>query len=69
MPVDGVRFPEDKLHHINRTVDLGEGRTLKPVDDDEGGYHALFEVFHQLHCLVSTAASSVEKHGLNLCRI
>jgi hypothetical protein len=53
MLVDGVRIPEDKLHLLNRTADLGDGRKLKPIEDDEGGYHALIEVFHQLHCLVS----------------
>jgi hypothetical protein len=50
---DGVRIPENKLHLINRTVDLGNGKHLKPVEDEEGGYHSMFEVFDQLHCLVS----------------
>jgi hypothetical protein len=38
-------------------VDLGQGRKQKPVDDEERGYHTLFEVFHQLHCLVSLRQS------------
>jgi len=54
---DGVRIPENKLHLINRTVDLGNGKHLKPVEDKEGGYHSMFEVFHQLHCLVSASDS------------
>ena len=37
--VDGsIRFPEDKLHLINRTVDLGNDRTLKSWHDGKGGY-------------------------------
>lgn len=48
----GVRITEDKLALLNRTADLGNGRHLKPVEDEKGGYHALLEVFHQLHCLV-----------------
>ncbi|KAI1282903.1 hypothetical protein F5Y07DRAFT_394868 [Xylaria sp. FL0933] len=47
----GIRFPEDKLSLINRTVDLGNNRTLKPWHDGKGGYHAQLQVHHQLHCL------------------
>jgi hypothetical protein len=36
--VGGIRFPEDKLSLINRTVDLGNDRTLKPWHDGKGGY-------------------------------
>lgn len=50
----GVRITDDKLPLLNRTADLGSGRHLKPVEDGKGGYHALIEVFHQLHCLVWT---------------
>ncbi|KAI1309800.1 hypothetical protein F5Y03DRAFT_58243 [Xylaria venustula] len=46
-----IRFPEDKLPLINRTVDLGNNRTLKPWHDGKGGYHAQLQVHHQLHCL------------------
>ncbi|KAI1197114.1 hypothetical protein F5X97DRAFT_344061 [Nemania serpens] len=46
-----IRFPEDKLHLINRTVDLGNNRTLKSWHDGKGGYHGQLEVHHQLHCL------------------
>jgi hypothetical protein len=60
---DGVRIPENKLYLINRTADLGNGKHLKPVEDEEGGYHSMFEVFHQLHCLVS--ASNSLKHQLH----
>lgn len=49
----GIRIPEDKLPLLNRTVNLGDGKTLRPVTDGSGGYHAMVEVFHQLHCLVS----------------
>ncbi|KAJ8125183.1 hypothetical protein O1611_g8458 [Lasiodiplodia mahajangana] len=45
------RFPEDKLHLINRTVDLGNDRSLKPWHDGKGGFHGQLEVYHQLHCL------------------
>ncbi|KAI1188576.1 hypothetical protein F5B17DRAFT_451587 [Nemania serpens] len=45
------RFPEDKLPQINRTVDLGNNRTLKPWHDGKGGYHGQLEVYHQIHCL------------------
>ncbi|KAI3323785.1 hypothetical protein HD806DRAFT_522347 [Xylariaceae sp. AK1471] len=45
------RFPEEQLSLINRTVDLGNNRTLKPWHDGKGGYHGQLEVFHQLHCL------------------
>lgn len=39
VPVDeGARIAEDKLGMLNRTVDLGQGRKLKPVDDEEGGF-------------------------------
>ncbi|KAI1120130.1 hypothetical protein F5Y10DRAFT_273387 [Nemania abortiva] len=34
----GFRFPEDKLTLINRTVDLGNGRSLKPWHDGKGGF-------------------------------
>jgi len=37
-PDGDIRFPEDKLPLINRTVDLGNNRTLKPWRDGEGGY-------------------------------
>ncbi|KAI3340705.1 hypothetical protein F4824DRAFT_517160 [Ustulina deusta] len=47
----GIRFPEEKLPMINRTVDLGNNRTLKPWHDGKGGYHAQLQVHHQLHCL------------------
>ncbi|KAI0398912.1 hypothetical protein F4802DRAFT_611274 [Xylaria palmicola] len=47
----GIRFPEEKLYLINRTVDLGNNRTLKPWHDGKGGFHAQLEVYHQLHCL------------------
>ncbi|KAF2445871.1 hypothetical protein P171DRAFT_484526 [Karstenula rhodostoma CBS 690.94] len=47
----GVRITDDQLPLLNRTPDLGNGRRLKPVGDEKGGYHALIEVFHQLHCL------------------
>ncbi|KAI0869528.1 hypothetical protein GGS24DRAFT_149686 [Hypoxylon argillaceum] len=47
----GFRFPEDKLPLINRTVDLGNNRTLKPWHDGKGGFHGQLEVYHQLHCL------------------
>ncbi|KAI8628055.1 hypothetical protein F5Y19DRAFT_439414 [Xylariaceae sp. FL1651] len=47
----GIRFPEERLSLINRTVDLGNNRTLKPWHDGKGGYHGQLEVFHQLHCL------------------
>lgn len=36
--VGAFRFPEDKLSLINRTVDLGNNRTLKPWHDGKGGY-------------------------------
>ena len=52
-PIDGgVRVPDDKLSLLNRTFDLGKGKTLRPVEDEKGGVHSLIEVFHQLHCLV-----------------
>ncbi|KAI1745247.1 hypothetical protein F4680DRAFT_97442 [Xylaria scruposa] len=47
----GIRFPEEKLPTINRTVNLGNNRTLKPWHDGKGGFHAQLEVYHQLHCL------------------
>ncbi|KAI0147239.1 hypothetical protein GGR57DRAFT_477614 [Xylariaceae sp. FL1272] len=46
-----IRFPEEKLALINRTVDLGNNRTLKSWHDGKGGYHGQLEVHHQLHCL------------------
>ncbi|KAI1361183.1 hypothetical protein F5Y08DRAFT_348144 [Xylaria arbuscula] len=46
-----IRFPEDKLHLINRTVNLGNNKTLKSWHDGKGGYHGQLEVHHQLHCL------------------
>lgn len=47
----GVRIPADKLPTLNRTFDLGQSRTARRIEDDEGGHYALVEVFHQLHCL------------------
>jgi hypothetical protein len=51
--VNGVRFPEERLHSINRTYDLGGGRKPRKANDGKGGYHVIIDVFHQLHCLVS----------------
>ncbi|KAI0415547.1 hypothetical protein F5X98DRAFT_388736 [Xylaria grammica] len=45
------RFPEERLSSINRAVDLGDNKTLKPWHDGKGGFHGQLEVFHQLHCL------------------
>ncbi|KAI0474681.1 hypothetical protein F4859DRAFT_514530 [Xylaria cf. heliscus] len=45
------RFPEGNLPLINRTVNLGDNKTLKPWHDGKGGFHGQLEVFHQLHCL------------------
>ena len=45
-------MPEDKLAAMNRT-DF-EHRTYKKVAAERGGgYAALVETFHQLHCVVS----------------
>jgi len=52
LPVNGVRFPEDKINLINRTHDLGNGRKPREAVDGNGGYHVMIDVFHQLHCLV-----------------
>lgn len=45
--VDGsVRIPEEKVATLNRTVDLGGGKTLQHFEDEKGGYRAMIEVFH-----------------------
>lgn len=43
----GLPIPEDKLYHLNRTLD--HPWELHPY---EPGYKGMIEVFHQLHCLV-----------------
>ncbi|KAF4624246.1 hypothetical protein G7Y89_g13926 [Cudoniella acicularis] len=44
---DGVTIPAEKLPSINRTASAEKYRTT----DGGKSYHALIEVFHQLHCL------------------
>ncbi|TVY38938.1 Cyclochlorotine biosynthesis protein [Lachnellula subtilissima] len=45
----GIRIPEEKMALLNRS---GTERHFRPVEPElGGGYHALVEVFHQLHCL------------------
>lgn len=54
---DGVSsFPSDKLPLTNRTAQTTDGKRLQTLEDVKAvgtGYTAMFEVFHQLHCLVS----------------
>ena len=51
---NGVNIPKNRLSALNRTEDLGDGRSLKKSEDNDGDFSALIEVFHQLHCLVSS---------------
>jgi Mycotoxin biosynthesis protein UstYa len=51
MLVGGVRIPPEKMHLLNRTVGEGDWRMIP--DEAGGGYIALLDVFHQIHCLVS----------------
>jgi len=44
-----VSIPEDKMPLLNRST---QTQAFKP-DASGSGYHALIEMFHQLHCLVS----------------
>ncbi|KAI9776101.1 MAG: hypothetical protein M1839_000614 [Geoglossum umbratile] len=44
----GVRIPPEKMHLLNRT--LGE-EDWRMIPDEAGGYVALLDVFHQIHCL------------------
>lgn len=37
------------------SMNLGGGRSLKTEEDGNGGFHAMFEVFHQMHFLVSSS--------------
>ncbi|KAI9686436.1 MAG: hypothetical protein M1822_003783 [Bathelium mastoideum] len=46
----GIEIPKEKIGELNRTEDLTYKGTLKPSPSGNG-YHALIEVFHQLHCL------------------
>jgi hypothetical protein len=52
-PDGPFRIPEEEVAGLNRSADLGGGKALIPADDGSGGYLAMIEVFHQLHCLVS----------------
>lgn len=50
-PEHGIEVPEDQIAGLNRS----EADHLKHVPEDVGtGYVGILEVFHQLHCLVST---------------
>ena len=49
--VGGIQIPADKMSALNRSA---ETQPWKPTADGKG-YHALIEVFHQLHCLVNLA--------------
>src|SRR5438876_8459147 len=51
MLVGGVRIPPEKMHLLNRTLDEEDWRMVP--DEAGGGYVALLDVFHQIHCLVS----------------
>lgn len=43
-----INIEKDKLHIYNRS----DVPNLRPAPPEVGGYGAVLEVFHQLHCLV-----------------
>ena len=45
-----INIPERDLIHLNRSVSGKEWQRLP--EELGGGYAALIDVFHQLHCLV-----------------
>jgi hypothetical protein len=60
--VGGVRIPPEKMHLLNRTLDEEEWRMVP--DEAGGGYVALLDVFHQIHCLVSHHLIPLFRHLL-----
>lgn len=51
----GIEITADKLPLLNRSA---ETAPWKPTADGKG-YHALIEVFHQLHCLVCLPSAHI----------
>lgn len=54
-PDGAVKVPEEKLSSTNKSAAVNWRRTPKECGS---GYAALVDVFHQLHCLVSTVQSA-----------
>ena len=54
IPDGAVDIPEDKFSTTNKSAAVNWRRTPKEYG---GGYAALIDVFHQLHCLVSAFQS------------
>lgn len=52
--VGPVPFPEDKLPLVNRSEGVLNGDKLARLSDGHGAVAANFEIYHQLHCLVSS---------------
>ena len=55
-PDGAVNIPEDKFSTTNKSAAVNWRRTPKEYG---GGYAALIDVFHQLHCLVSAFQSVI----------
>jgi hypothetical protein len=49
--IPGIRVHEEELKKLNRPTDLKKYHKLP--EEKGGGYLAMLEVFHLLHCLVS----------------
>ncbi len=52
----GSQFSAEGVARLNRTGD----KLMKVPDEKGGGYSALLEVFHQIHCLASQAYTLLE---------
>lgn len=50
-----VPFPKEKLAAVNATAELPDGRVLQTAGEETDDLNGQFEVFHQLHCLVSSS--------------
>ena len=55
-PDGAVDIPEDRFSTTNKSAAVNWRRTPKEYG---GGYAALIDVFHQLHCLVSAFHSVI----------
>jgi hypothetical protein len=54
--VPGIRLSAEEVRGLGKELSKGT-KVVHEIQDGKGGYVAMLEVFHMLHCLVSEATS------------